>query len=63
MPRKVVILACNAKDRLELESISRSRTESKQFVERAKVIVDCLNQNQNKDIAATYKTCPNRITK
>lgn len=35
MPRKAVILECNAKDRLEIESISRSRTESKQLVERA----------------------------
>lgn len=63
MPRKAVILECSAKDRLELERISRSRTESKQFVERAKIILDCLNHHQNKDIAAAHKTRPNRITK
>lgn len=63
MPRKAVILECNAKDRLELERISRSRTESKQFIERAKIILDYLDYKQNKDIAAAHKTRPNRITK
>jgi transposase len=63
MPRKAIALECSAKDRLELERLSRSRTESKQLVERAKIILDCLDSNQNKDIAAKHKTRPNRITK
>ena len=63
MPRQAISLSCNKKDRAELERLSRSRTESKQLVDRANIILDCLEGKRNKDIAATHKTQPNRITK
>jgi transposase len=63
MPRQPIPLVCNETDRVELERLSRSRTESKQLVERSKIILDCLQGKMNKDIAADYKTRPNRITK
>src|SRR5450631_1426768 len=63
MPRLAKSLACSEKDRVELERLSRSRTEAKQLVDRAKIILDCLQGMENKDIAAAHKTRPNRITK
>jgi len=63
MPRRAVHIDCSEKDRVELERLTKSRTESKQLVDRAMIILDCLLGKQNKDIAAAYKTRPNRITK
>ena len=63
MPRPAVPLNCSQKDRFELERLSKSRTESKQLVERAKIILDFLDGKQNKNIAVKYQTRPSRITK
>ena len=63
MPRRPITLNCKETDRVELERLSRSRSESKQLVERAKIILDCLHGMRNKDVATNYKTRPNRITK
>jgi len=63
MPRRAVPIVCSEIDRVELERLSKSRTESKQLVDRARIILDCLLGKENKDIAAAYKTRPNRITK
>ncbi len=63
MPRRAITLVCTEKDRTELELLSKSRVESKQLVDRAKINLDCLQGQENKDIATTYKTRPNRITK
>lgn len=63
MPRPAIPLSCSEKDRAELERLHRSRTEAKQLVDRAKIILDCLRGKKHKDIAAAYKTRSNRITK
>ena len=63
MPRRAVPIVCSETDRAELERLSKSRTESKQLIERAKIILDYLLGKKNKDIAAVHKTRPNRITK
>ena len=52
MARKPIPLVCNKKDRAKLEKLSRSRTASKQLVDRAKIILDCLEGKKNKDIAS-----------
>lgn len=63
MPRRAIHLNCSEKDLAELKRLSRSRIESKQLVDRVKIILDCLQGKTNKDIAKEYKTRPNRITK
>ena len=63
MPRRAVTLVCTEKDRTELERLSRSRTESKQLVDRSKIILDCLQGIKNKDIATAHMTRPNRVAK
>lgn len=63
MPRRAVPIVCSETDRTELERLSKSRTESKQLIDRAKIILDYLLGKKNKDIAAAHKTRPNRITK
>lgn len=63
MSRRPISLVCSESDRAELERISKSRTESKQIVERSKIILDCLRGTSNKDIATNHQTRPNRITK
>jgi transposase len=63
MARIAIALVCSESDRAELERLSKSRTESKQCVERAQIILDCLENKSHKEIAKDYKTRPNRITK
>jgi len=63
MPRLAIPLTCSEQDLEELKRLSRGRVESKQIVDRAKIVLDCLQGKQNKDIAKIYKTRPNRITK
>lgn len=63
MPRQAISIVCSETDRAELERLSKSRTESKQLIDRAKIILDCLRGKKNKEIARAYKTRPNRITK
>lgn len=63
MPRRAIPIVCSETDRVEIERLSKSRTESKQLIDRAKIILEWLHGTSNKDIAAAYKTRPNRITK
>lgn len=63
MPRRAISTVCSKTDREEIERLSKSRTASKQLIERAQIILDHLDGKQNKEIAIAYKTRPNRITK
>jgi len=51
MPRRAVIISCSDKDRVRLERLSRSMTESRRLTERATIIRFCLAPKANKDIA------------
>lgn len=62
MARKPIPLVCNKKDRAKLEKLSRSRTASKQLVDRAKIILDCLEGKKNKDIASIIDFFRNSLT-
>jgi CRP-like cAMP-binding protein len=50
-------------DRTELERISRSRTESRQFVERARIILGCFEGVAQNVLAKMLGTRPNTISK
>jgi transposase len=63
MGRRPVALSCDADVRSELERISRSRTEPKQRVDRARIILACLNGEPQADIAERLGTRPNTVSK
>jgi transposase len=63
MGRHAVVLECSREDRKALERWSRSRTESKQRIERAGIILLCLGGKTNAEVAASLGTNANRIGK
>ncbi len=50
-------------DRTELERVSRSRTEARQFVERARIILGCFEGVAQSVLAKRLGTRPNTISK
>ena len=42
MPRHAQVLECSADDKARLIAISKSRTEEARTVERARIVLDCL---------------------
>ncbi len=63
MGRRATALSCDADVRSELERISRSRTEPKQRVERAQIVLACLNGEPQVEIAKRLGTRPNTVSK
>jgi len=63
MPRKATQPTCSEEVRKQLEDISRSRTESFQRVERARIVLACLDGKAIKVIANDFKTGANRVIK
>jgi transposase len=63
MGRRATALACSQGDRVELERLSRSRTEPKQRVERAQIVLACLGGEPQARIAARLGTRPNTVSK
>lgn len=63
MSRNVPKISCGPEDRQALERLAVSRTESKQMVERARIILRCLAGKLVKDVAAACQTRPNTVIK
>ncbi|MBI2264257.1 MAG: helix-turn-helix domain containing protein [Armatimonadetes bacterium] len=61
MPKKVTIPKCSAEDRITLETWANSRTLEARLVERAKIMIKCLEEESVKNIAADLKIRPNTV--
>jgi transposase len=63
MPRTAPAISCGLEDRRKLEQLAGSRTESKQMVERARIILGCLSGQGVKETARQCHTRPNTVIK
>jgi transposase len=63
MARNAPAITCGPEDRQELERLAGSRTDSKQMVERAQIILGCLAGKRVKEVARTCHTRPNTVIK
>ena len=63
MSRKAPAISCGPEERQELERLAGSRTESKQMVERAQIILGCLAGNPVKAVAGVCHTRSNTVIK
>ena len=54
-------LTCSAAERVELERISRSHSEAKRRVERARIILACLAHDHQAAVAQECGTRPNTV--
>jgi transposase len=63
MARTAPTVSCGPEDRRELERLAASRTESKQMVERARIILGCLGGQRVKEVARRCHTRPNTVIK
>lgn len=61
MPRKAKIITCTQEQRKELETIIRQKTREARHVERAGMILMCIDGASIKDIAEKYSVRPNTI--
>ena len=61
MPRKAKIITCTPQQRKELETIVRQKTRQARQVERAGIILMCLDGVPIKDIAKRYGVRPNTV--
>jgi transposase len=63
MPRVAPKIACSTEVRAELERRAASRTESVRVVERARMILGCLDGLRVQEVAARCTTRPNTVIK
>ena len=63
MARNAATITCGPDDRQELERLAGSRTESKQMIERAQIILGCLAGKRVQEVARTCHTRPNTVIK
>jgi transposase-like protein len=63
MGRRARQFSLSDADRAELERISRSRTEAKQRVDRAKIILGCCDGEAQTALAQRLGTRPNTVSK
>lgn len=63
MSRIAPKITCSAEVRAELGRRAASRTESARTVERARIILGCLEGARVQDVAAKYQTRPNTVIK
>ena len=63
MPKTAPPVSSSPEDRQELERLAVSRTESKQMVERARIILGCLGGQRVKEVARQCHTRPNTVIK
>ena len=63
MARNAATISCGPEDRQALERLAGSRTESRQMVERARIILGCLAGKRVKEIARQCHTRPNTVIK
>ena len=61
MPRRTPIPECTENDRKTLEQMARSRTEEARLVERAKIILKCLDGERVQKIAKDLHVRPNTV--
>jgi transposase len=63
MSRKAAQISCSPEDREKLEALAASRTESKQMVDRARIILGCLDGKRVATVADECTTRPNTVIK
>ena len=63
MSRKAPQITCSEQERKVLERLAASRTESRQMVERARIVLCCLSGKQVQCIAKECKTRANTVIK
>ena len=63
MARNAPTISCGPEDRQALERLAGSRTESKQKIERAQIILGCLSGKPVQEVARTCHTRPNTVIK
>ena len=63
MARNAPAITCGPQDRPELERLAGSRTESRQMIERAQIILGCLAGKRVKEVARMCHTRPNTVIK
>jgi len=63
MARNAPTITCGPEDRQDLERLAGSRTESKQMIERAQIILGCLTGKPVQEVARTCHTRPNTVIK
>jgi transposase len=59
--RVAVALSCSAEQRTELMNLARSRTEEARLVERAKVVLACLEGKRNDEVSRELGIRPNTV--
>ena len=63
MARNAPAISCGPLDQQQLERLAGSRTESRQMVERARIILGCLAGKRVKEVARACHTRPNTVIK
>lgn len=63
MPRHASTITCSPEDRQELERLASRRSESKQLVERSRIILGCLTGVRVNEVAVQCHTRPNTVIK
>jgi transposase len=63
MARNAPAITCGPEDRQGLERLAGSRTESKQMIERARIILGCLAGKRVQEVADLCHTRPNTVIK
>ena len=63
MARHAPTINCAPEERLELERLAGSRIEPKQMIERAQIILGCLDGKRVKEVARACRTRPNTVIK
>jgi transposase len=61
MSRVAPVLICTPEQRTDLLRMSRSRTEQARLVERAGIILACLEGRENQEIAKAFSVLPNTV--
>jgi len=61
MARVAVALSCTAEQRAELMALARSRTEETRLVERAKIVLACLEGKRNDAVGREFGVRPNTV--
>ena len=61
MARVAVALSCSAEHRTKLMNLARSRTEETRLVERAKIILACLDGKRNDEVSRELGVRPNTV--
>jgi transposase len=59
--RVAVALSCSAEQRTELMNLARSRTEEARLVERAKIVLACLEGERNDEVSRELGVRPNTV--